>query len=275
MVLGIVHHLYARESIDSLSHLCQIQIMLKLNVYRFTVATIYGNTHSGRSDAHFVIMHNLFGFVDHLHLFFSVEIIQENVNLRNQVKSNGIMLSQGSGRQNMCFHFATLSISLGLVGELVNALLASARNSLVGGNNNTFNASQIIERLQSHNHDNGGAVGVGNNALMLQNILRVNLGHNQRYLRVHTEGAGVIDNHSASLHSVGSKLLRDAAASKESNINAFKGILGSLLHGIGFAHELNFLACATSGSQKTELCKREVTLFDEFQEFATNSTSST
>ena len=66
----------------------------------------------------------------------------------------------------MCFHLATFSISLGLVSELVDSLLASSGNSLVGGNNDTFNASQVIERLQSHNHDNGGAVGIGDNAFM-------------------------------------------------------------------------------------------------------------
>ena len=158
--------MYARESINSLSHLCQIQIMLKLDVYRLAVATIYGHAHGGCSDAHFVIMHNLFSFVNHLHLFFSVEIVEENVDLRNQVEGDGIMLSKGCRRKNMCFHLATFSISLSLVSELVDALLAGARNSLVGGNNDTFNASEVIERLKSHNHDNGGAVGIGDNAFM-------------------------------------------------------------------------------------------------------------
>ena len=40
----------------------------------------------------------------------------------------------------------------------------------------------------------------------------------------------------------------EAATGEESDVDAFEGILGSLLHGIGFAHEFDLLACATSGS---------------------------
>ena len=207
-------------------------------------------------------MQNLLCLINHLHLFLGIKVIKEDINLRNQVKSNRIMLRQACGRQDMRLHLTALAVSLRLVGQLVNALLAGTGNSLVGRNNKTLDACQIIERLQSHHHDNSRAVRVSDNAFMLENILRINLGHNQRHLRIHTEGAGVINNNSASLHSIRSELLRNAAACKQSNVNAFEGILRCLLNSIGLAHELNLLTCAALRSQKTQLCKREISLLN-------------
>ena len=219
-------------------------------------------------------MHNLSSFVDHLHLFFGVEIVKENINLRNQVKRNRIMLRQTCGRKNVCLHLTALAVSLGLLGELVNALLAGAGNSLIGRNDDTFNACQVIQRFQCHNHNNCRAVRVGNNALVLQDVLGVNLRHNQRHFGVHTEGAGVINNNGTSLYSVGSKLLGNAATCEQSNINALERVLGSLLHSIYFAHKFNLLACAALGSQQMQFCKWEVSFFNQLQKFSTNSTGS-
>ena len=184
------------------------------------------------------------------------------------------MLRQTCGRKNVCLHLTALAVSLGLVGELVNALLASTGNSLIGRNNDTFNACQVIQRLQCHNHNNCRAVRVGDNALVLQDILGVNLRHNQRHFGVHTESAGVIDNNGTSLYSIGSELLGNAATCEQSDINALEGVLGSLLHSICFAHKFNLLACAALGSQQTQFGKREVSFFDKLQKFSTNSTGS-
>ena len=181
---------------------------------------------------------------------------------------------QACGRKNVCLHLTALAVSLGLIGELVNALLTGAGNSLIGRNDDTFNACQVIQRLQCHNHNNGRAVRVGNNALVLQDVLGVNLRHNQRHFGVHTEGAGVINNNGTGFHSVRSKFLGNATACEQSNINALEGVLGGLLHSICFAHKFNLLACAALGSQQTQFCKWEVSFFNKLQKFSTNSTGS-
>ena len=184
------------------------------------------------------------------------------------------MLRQACGRKNVCLHLTALAVSLSLVGELVNALFARAGNSLIGRNDNTFNACQVIQRFQCHNHNNGRAVGVSDNALVLQDVFGVNLRHNQRHLGIHTEGAGVVDNNGTSFHSVRSELLGNAATSEQSDINTLEGVFGSLLYSICFTHKFNLLACAALGSQQTQFCKWEISFFDKLQKFSTNSTGS-
>ena len=239
------------------------------------MASVYRNANGGSSDSHTVIAHDLLGLVDHLHLFLSVEIFLEYINLRNQVESNLIMFSQRCTRQNIGNYRTSLVNSLYLLLQLSHSFLTATRYSLIGGYNYTLNLGYIIKRLQSHNHNNGRAVRVSNNTLVVGNSLWVYLWYNQWYFWVHAESTGVINNYSTSLYSSRCKGLASSAASEESNIHTLEGVLSGLLNSVLLAHELNLLTSRTLGSQHLQLSKWEITLLNQIQEFLTYSTSST
>ena len=134
--------------------------------------------------------------------------------------------------------------------------------------------ADIMERLQGHQQDSRSAVRVGNDALVLADILRIDLRHNQRHFRVHAESTGVVNDYSTGFYSCRSELLAGSAACEKSNIHTLEGICRGFFNGIILAHEIYNLACRTLGCQHLELCKGEITLFNKIQEFLANCAGS-
>ena len=199
------------------------------------MAAVNGHAHGGRRDPHIVIVENLLGLIDHLHFFLGIQVVQEHINLRNQVEGDGIMFFQTGGRQNVGNHFPAFCISFGLIRQFVDAFLAGAADCLISGNDDTFDAGQIVQRFQRHAHDDGGTVGIGDDAFVFQDGLGIDFRNDQRHFRIHTEGAGVVNDNCACLYRDGSKLFGDAAAGKQGDVNAVKGIFFRFLHDICFA----------------------------------------
>ena len=85
---------------------------------------------------------------------------------------------------------------------------------------------------------------------MLQNSLRIDLRHYQRYLRVHTKSTGIINDHRAGFHSMRSEIFRNGTACKQSDIHTFKGIESSFFNSVGFTHKSYFFTGAAFRSQQ-------------------------
>ena len=199
------------------------------------MAAVNGHAHGRRRNPHIIIIENLLGLIDHLHFFLGIQIVQEHVNLRDQVEGDGIMFFQAGGRQNVGNHLPAFRVRFGLIGQLVDAFLAGAADCLIGGNDDAFDAGQIVQRFQRHAHDDGGTVGVGDDAFMFQDRLGIDFRNDQGHFRIHTERAGVVNDNRACLHSNGGEIFGDAAACKQGDVDAVKGIFFRFLHRVGFA----------------------------------------
>ena len=109
---------------------------------------------------------------------------------------------------------------------------------------------------------------------MFLDVLGVYFRNNQRHIRVHPIGAGVVDNHSAGFYSDRSKFLADGAAGKQSHVNAVKGISLGFFHFIGFAPNGQFLASRAGRSQQLQVGKREIPFVQQIDKFLTYGTRS-
>ena len=94
--------------------------------------------------------------------------------------------------------------------ELVDALLAGARDRLVGADDDPPDAGGVVQRLERDDHLDRRAVGVGDDPLVLGDVVRVDLGDDQRHVGVHAEGARVVDDDRAGRGGDRAPLARDA-----------------------------------------------------------------
>ena len=86
-----------------------------------------------------------------------------------------------------------------LLEQFIHALFASARDGLVGRDNDARDLGIIVQRLQRDDELGRRAVRVRNDILALIDVDRVwvDLRHDQRDIWVHTEQRAVIDDHTA------------------------------------------------------------------------------
>ena len=102
--------------------------------------------------------------------------------------------------------------------------------------------------------------------MMPLDVVGVNLGHDQRYLGIHTEGMAVIDHDGAALDGLGQQLLRNVVAGgSKHDIAALKGLGASFLNHDLLAAELNGLARGACTCQQLELANRELLLVEALE----------
>ena len=74
--------------------------------------------------------------------------------------------------------------------QLGHGLRAAAAGRLVGGDMYAAYVRYLLYGIQRHDHLYGGAVGVGDDvARGVERIAGIDLGDDQRHVRIHTEGA--------------------------------------------------------------------------------------
>ena len=238
------------------------------------MAASYRHADSGRGDADFIIVHDLMGFIHHLHFFLGVVIVQEDVDLGNQVISDLIMLRKAGRREDLRFVRFAFGKCSGFVIELIDPFFAGAGNSLVRADHDAFDTGQIVNRFQRHQHDDGGAIRIGDDAFVFCNVFRVDFRDNQRHLRIHTEGGGVIDDYSASLGSFGSQSLADAATGEEGYINVFEGFRFRFFYSIFLTANHQLFAGRAFRCQKLQGSELEISFFKQTDKFLADSAGS-
>ena len=114
--------------------------------------------------------------------------------------------------------------------------------------------------------------GIGDDALVLPDTARVDLGDHQRHVRVHAEGRGIVDHDRASLDGSGCELPGDVAARREQrDVDTLKGLLSELLDHDPLTAEVDGLAGRAGAGQRLELADREGALVHGGDEFGANS----
>src|SRR5690554_1596749 len=266
--LGLVHHGDARRRGQKLPRPLGRQGRAGLHVDAFRVAAQHRHPHRRRADADRVVVPHFAGFPHHFPLFFGVAVVVEDVHLRDDVEQNRVMPGlpghgQPPGRQGL-----SGLIVLHLPQQLLHGRRARPRHRLVRRHDDALDAGLPVQRVQGHQHNDGGAVRVGNDTVVTQRGVRVDLRHHQRHVRIQAEGAGVVDDDRAGLHRRPHPLPADRAAGAEKgHVDAPEGLLGHGLHDhVSFAVADGFAGAARRG-QKPQFSRGKVPLAQKLQQF--------
>ncbi|GCC48672.1 hypothetical protein chiPu_0032744 [Chiloscyllium punctatum] len=162
--------------------------------------------HAGDADRDLLVLEDLVGLLDDLGLF----VVVAGLRIDRRVVVEQI---EGVGMRHH-LRGVDLSVEIGAGGfdELVHRGSSRAARGLVGRDDHPLDAVLLVDRPQRHQRGDGGAVRVGDDALVIADAPRVDLGDHQRHVRVHPERRGIVDHHGAGLHCKRRELLRDAAA---------------------------------------------------------------
>jgi hypothetical protein len=143
---------------QDLARLVLVEEFLELDVDRLGMADEDRHADAGGRDLDLRV-HDLLGLGDHLPFFLGRPVLHELVDMGNDVE--GDLLGELLG-----VPFLTGDIhALGLVPQLIHAVLAGAGHGLVGGDDDALDLCAVMQRLQRHDHLRGGAVGVGDDVL--------------------------------------------------------------------------------------------------------------
>src|ERR1700733_100053 len=118
-----------------------------------------------------------------------------------------------SGRGGPVLATAQRRARLGV--ELVDRLLAGARDRLVGRDDETLDPGRPVNRRERHDELHGRAVGVGDHAAVALERVRVDLGDDERNVGIPPPGRGVVDHDGAGLDEPRRPLAGGAGAGRE------------------------------------------------------------
>ena len=148
----------------------------------------HGHPHAGAADQHLGEVQDLPALVLHLHLLAGVAEILLGPDLRDHVVGDGV--GKGPGLVRLA-----LELRLDLLGKLPHARHARAADGLVGGGYHGLDGAGLSEGRHGHQRDDGGAVGVRDDAFMPFRVLGVDLRHDQGHVLLQPEGAGIVHEH--------------------------------------------------------------------------------
>ena len=230
-----------------------------------------GDADAGDAGAEVRVVHDFAAFVFELHFLFGVTGVEEGVDVGEDVEGDLVRvdLDFGGGEFGVVPSGAAAGgPGVGLAGEFFDGLGASAGDGLVARGPDALDAEGLVQGVEGHQGDGGGAVGVGDDALVGFDIGGVHLGDDEGDGGVHAEGGGVVDDDGSGFDGVGGEFFGDATAgAEEGDVDAFEGVRGQFFDGQLLAFERHFLAGAAGGGEEGELADGEVAFLEAAQHF--------
>ena len=206
--------------------------------------------------------------MDHLHFFLGVVVLKEDVDVRDAVERDTVGIHVHFGLFQI-EHLADLRF------QFADALLPGAGNGLIGGDHHAADACGVVQGLQGHDHLDGGAVRVGDDAVVPFQRFGVHFGHDQRATLVHAPRAGVVHDDAARGGGVGGVLFGGGAArGEDGDVDAFEHIF------LQFAHDQlgipvgDFGPGGTGRGEGNDLSGGEVPAFKGLQHFTADGAGS-
>ncbi len=213
-------------------------------------------------------MHDAAALILHLHLFLGVVVAVGGVDEGDDV--HGDLVGKG-----LDHGLLTLGNGGHLLVELVDAVGTGAGDSLIGADDHLLNGGEIVDARDGHEGDDGAAVGVCDNALVIEGVSAVDLRDDQRHVGLKTEGGAVVDVHGAALFDGGGEFPGHVALNRaEDKVQTVEGVLVRLLDGDVLALEGDALADALGAGERTELIDGDVVLGEDLEHFLTNGARS-
>ena len=125
-----------------------------------------------------------------------------------------------------------------------------------------------MDGLEGHQHLDGGAVGVGDDALMAFQMFGVHFGDHQGAAVVHAPLGGVVHHHAAGMGGMGSEFFGSAAAGGEDgDVDTFEDIFLQFLHHQLVIAERHLGPGGTGRGEGTHFRGRELAIVQGFQHF--------
>lgn len=231
--------------------------LLELEVERFGVRAEHRHADAGRRDHQIRMVQHLARLVQHLHLLLGVPVVEEDVDVGDQVERDPM------GERGRCDRLAVEDLP-GLHEQLVHGLGPCAAGGLVGRRDEAAELLRAVQRGDRHQHDDGRAVGVRDDALVRVDILGVHLGNHQRNVGLHAEGARVVDHQRARVDDALAELARDRRpGAEERQVDAAEGLVTQFLDGQLGALERHPLADRPGGGQELERLHGEAARFED------------
>ena len=177
---------------------------------------------------------------------------------------------------NLAGHGLTVDDLIDLALQFCNSLRSRSGNRLIAGCENPLAPEGCMKRVECHQRDGRGAVGIGYDPLVQANVSCVDFRDDKRHIRIHTERTGIVNDHTTCFYRNRAKFPRDApTGAKQGNVDSVERILGQLLYGDFLTTKVQLLPDGTGGSQQGQLPRREMTLLERLDHFKANGTRRT
>ena len=226
------------------------------------------HTHCRWRDLDVVVIEDFVGLVDELHFFLGVILFLPNVDVWDEVERD--LMLEGFRMDRF-----TVKDLTRLLGQLADACFASATDSLIGADDDAIDTRFFVEWIERADHEDGGAVWIGDEPLVILRCLTVDFRNDQRNIRFETEGGAVVDDDDALTLRQTAKFTAGRPASEKRQIHAIEGICGGFFHNVVLALEIDDLASAVFRSQKLQPSVWEIVLIHDLEQFLTDSTGRT
>ncbi len=198
----VVEHGDPRGGRQRVAEGVQVDRALADRPHRHRVANHHRHPHAGRMAGQPGQAEDLPRLVPELQLLDRVAVLVEAHALRDHVERQrareDLAGRQGVGAAAAAQQLAVADQLGGLLGQLVHATLPGTAGRLERRRGDGGQAEQVPQHRQHRCDRQRGAVGVGDDAdRVLPDRLGVDVRVDQRHLRVHAPGAGVVDHHGA------------------------------------------------------------------------------
>jgi len=189
------------------------------------VAADNGHPDAGAADLQLRQVHDLPTLVLHLHFLAGVALELLAADLGDQVIRD--LVGEDLGLVGF-----PMAQSLNLVHQLHRAAGAGTGNRLIGGGSHGLDGRNGVQGVHRGDGDNGGAVGVGDDAIVPCYVLGVHFGNDEGHLGVKTEGGGIVHEDRAGLDNGGSEALRNVVfGGTQNNVHTLESLVTGLLNG--------------------------------------------
>ena len=198
----------------------------------------------------------------HLHLLGGIAVFQLVADVGDDVQ--GDLVGEG-----LALHRTALCQGRHLLLQLHQAGLARAGDRLIGAGHHGLDGRELVDGGHRHQGNDGGAVGVGDNALVVKSVGAVDLGYHQGHVWIQTEAGAVVHKHRAGLYDGGGKLFGHAAAhGAQDEIHALEAAFAGLLNGDVPPLEEDGAARAAGAGQGPQRLYRKIILLQNLEHLA-------
>ena len=147
----------------------------------------------------------------------------------------------------------------GLGFQLFHGAGAGAAYGLVRRDDEAPHPAVLVQGPDDDDHDDGRAVRVGDDAVVGAQIIGIDLGHDERHVRIHAERRGVVDDDGTCLEGMRDVLLAHRAAGRgQDDVDPCEGVCRQFLNRQRVAFERHGFAGGTRRGQQTQLVQRKI-----------------
>ena len=152
--------------------------------------------------------------------------------------------------------------------QLHKARLPRAGHRLISARHHGLYGAELCDAAHGHKRDDGGTVGVCDDALIFKGVLPVYLRHDQRHLRIHPEGGAVVYVHRAAFHYRGGEAFGHRVFHRaQHKVHPREAVLARLFYFYVLPLEGHRAASALRACQRQKLLHRDVVLLQHLQHF--------